>query len=353
MAPLRLQKLLAAKLPQFQKLCGAYETVNPNIPETLDKLGLTAECNQSAERYLLNNGISPEFLKEVVHATTRAWLADDLEDLNGLAALEAMNPADTDYIQPFRGGNYNLVYRLLKLSEVKVRLNTRVSRINRSQSGSYHLTAVAKDLADSSSTTDMEDYDAIIIATPLQGAGVDLDLGVDITETLTPYVERHVTHFTSQESDTLSTSFFNVSHAEEIPDKIFTARGMDPGPGFFSIDFSLADLGLDGCVVRTENLYKIVSATPLEDSMIAELLGKPKDSTLEEIGVRWVHRQAWPYASPKFRKGAMLDNIELADGIFYTGAGEEVVSSLEMSCRMGRLAADLFYYSLLEIPLEP
>ncbi len=41
----------------------------------------------------------------------------------------------------------------------------------------------------------------------------------------------------------------------------------------------------------------------------------------------------------------MLDSIELVNGVFYTGVGEDVVSTLEMSCRMGRLAARLLYYS--------
>ncbi len=86
--------------------------------------------------------------------------------------------------------------------------------------------------------------------------------------------------------------------------------------------------------------------------MIAKLLGNSEDSTLENLGVRWIHRQIWSHASPKFRNGAMLDNIEVADGVFYTGVGEEVVSSLEMSCRMGQLAANLLYYSKWAPELE-
>ena len=49
----------------------------------------------------------------------------------------------------------------------------------------------------------------------------------------------------------------------------------------------------------------------------------------------------------------MLDDIQIADGIFYTGIGDEVVSSLEMSCRMGRRAADVLYFEKFAPEIEP
>jgi len=350
LSPCRLRDWVARQLPQFQRLCGASETVNRNIPEALKNLGLSAESKQSAESYLRNR-ISPKFSREAIQATARALFAKDLNELNGLAALVAMNPADTDFVRPVLGGNYNLIYRLLKLSEAKLHLKTQVTKTTRSDHGGYHLTTAKTDLLDPSSTTEAAEYDAIIIATPLQGSGLDLDMAVHLTEALKPYVERHVTHFTSPLSDKLSPLFFNVSTAEEIPDTIFTT-GTNFDLGFYSIDSSLAHVGMDGCVATSENLYKVVSAAPTEDGMIAKLLGNSEDSTLENLGVRWIHRQIWSHASPKFRNGAMLDNIEVADGVFYTGVGEEVVSSLEMSCRMGQLAANLLYYSKWAPELE-
>jgi len=349
LSPRRLHDLVAEKLPQIKKLCGASQTVNRNIPETLDMLGLTAEQMHSAANYLRNNSISSDFSKDVVQATARAWFAHDLEDLNGLAALVAMNPADTDSIYV---GNHKLTYRLLKLSEAEIHLNTRVTQIKRSDHGTLHLTVTTREVPDHSSNTETAEYDAIIIATPLQGAGLELDLAVRVTDALTPYVERHVTHFTSPTSHTLSPSFFNVSTAEEIPDKIFTTRGIASDPGFFSIDSSFASLGVEGCLVKSENLYRLVTAAPLEDGFVAKLLGKPQNSTLAELGVRWIHPQSWPYASPRLSNAALLDNIEKADGVFFTRAGEEVVSSLEMSCRMGQLAAKLLYYSRWAPELE-
>ncbi len=57
-----------------------------------------------------------------------------------------------------------------------------------------------------------------------------------------------------------------------------------------------------------------------------------------------MQREEWKHAFLEYDGGgAMLDDMEIADGIFYTRVGEEVVSSLEMSCRTGRRAADLLY----------
>ncbi|KAI9847633.1 MAG: hypothetical protein M1837_002207 [Sclerophora amabilis] len=356
LSPRRLLDLVKTRLPQYQRLAGAYETVTPNLPEALDNLGLTAAYAQSADHYLLNNSVSLEYAKEVVQATTRAWLGHDLNELNGLAALVAMNTAETDSIQSVIGGNQKLIERLLKLSGAHLHLNTRATKITRSDHGRYRLhvtSADHQDLPDGPSVADAAEYDAIIIATPLQGARLDLDLGRfhGATRNVPVYAERHVTHFTSPLSRRLDPSYFNVSTAHEIPDQIFTTTmgnaASEADPDFFRIDSSLAAAGMDGCVAQSENLYKITSATAVEDGMIATLLGHPPNSALEDLGVRWVHRQVWPHASPKFRRNngaAMLDNIEIAPRVFYTGLSDEIVTSLEMSCRMGQLAANLLLY---------
>jgi hypothetical protein len=99
-------------------------------------------------------------------------------------------------------------------------------------------------------------------------------------------------------------------------------------------------------------MYKVVSATPIDSGMIFKLLGKPTNSTFEGIGVQWVHCQVWHQAFPEHSNNVMLNNIEIADGIFHTGVGEEIVSSLEMSCRMGRLAVKLLDYSQYTYPTE-
>ena len=111
----------------------------------------------------------------------------------------------------------------------------------------------------------------------------------------TPYVERHITYFTSAQPDTLPPASFNISTIDETPDKIFAPSTSSEvsDPGFFSIESSLAYLGTDGCITQSENVYKAVSAAPLDDSMIVKLLGKSPGDMVKGLGNRWVHRQVW------------------------------------------------------------
>lgn len=66
-----------------------------------------------------------------------------------------------------------------------------------------------------------------------------------------------------------------------------------------------------------------------------------------ELGLSWVHRKEWPLTVTHFEKGRPLPgDMEIADNIFDLGLAEDVISSMEMSCRMGRnvarkLAADV------------
>lgn len=347
-----MRKWLSEKLPLFRRLLGRWEYVNRNIPGDIENLGLTAELKSNAWSFL-QNLTSPEFAREIVQATTRAWFGQNLVTMHGLAALAAMNPAAIDSV--ISGGNYKLIERLIKLSDIDPHLNSTVTKIERSPVRKYRLNVKTPSHNDDQSPSNYEeaDYDAIIIAAPLQMANIEFDIDIHIaTRSPRPGTSRQVTHFTSP--NPLSPTYFNLSTSSSMPSKIYTITSADiPPPPFFSIEHSLASFRLDGCIEESENMYKVVTAAPLLDATILNLLGQDPDRALEDAEVRWVHREEWKHAFLEYDGGALLDDIELADGIFYTGAGEEVVSSLEMSCRMGRRAADLFYYEKFAPEVEP
>jgi hypothetical protein len=353
-SPHRLRKLLKDKLPRFRKLYGEHSYLNPNLLDVIQQLGLAAESELSAKDYLLENGISAEFLHDIVQPTVRALYAHDLGDLNGLSALVAMDPSAVYRISGGPGGNWELVYRLLRLSEAQIRLNSRVTKISRLAQGKYKVTASVRnilqdDTYNMSTKEEENEYDAVVIATNLKGASIEFDFTMPQTHSaLNPFVERHVTLVTSPIANTLSPRYFNLTTAAEIPDMIFTTQKSESGPGqeIFSIEWSWASTGIYGDVIKGENLYKITSAKPIPDSIIAEMFGKSPDTPLDSLDIRWIHRQVWPLASPKRTRGPQLDNIELTDGLFYTGIGEELVSSMEMSCRMGTQVADMIYRNL-------
>ena len=347
-----MRKWLSEKLPLFQRLLGRWEYANRSIPKDIEKLGLTAELKNDAWSFL-QNLTSPEFSREIVQAITRAWFGQNLATMHGLAALAAINPAPTDSL--INGGNHKLIERLIKLSDVDLQLNSTVTKIHTSPVRKYRLTVKTPSHHHNqpSSVKEEADYDVIIIAAPLQMANIEFDIDIQTaTSSPRPYASRHVTHFTSP--NLLSSAYFNLATGSSLPSNIYTTSSTNVlPPPFFSIEHSLASFGLDGCIAQSENLYKIVTASPLLDSTIMNLLGQDPNRTLGDAGVRWVHREEWKHAFLEYDGSAMLDNIEIADGMFYTGVGEEVVSSLEMSCRMGRRAADLLYNEKFAPGVEP
>jgi glycine/D-amino acid oxidase-like deaminating enzyme len=353
-SPYRLRRLLKDKLPRFRELYGEHSYINPNLLDVIQQLGLAAESEQSAKDYLLENGISPKYLQDIIQPTVRALYAHDLRDLNGLSALVAMNPLAVYRIGSGPRGNRELVHRLLCLSEAQIRLNSRVTKISRSAQGKYTVTASLRnilqdDTYDMSTVEEENKYDAVVIATNLNRADIQFDFPIPQTySAFTSFVKRHVTIVTSPIENTLSPRYFNLTTAEEIPDMIFTTHKSESGPRheIFSIEWSWAATPICGDVIKGENLYKITSAEPILDSIIAEMFGKSPDTPLDSLDIRWIHRQVWPLASPKRTRGPQLDNIELADELFYTGIGEDLVSSMEMSCRMGRKVADMIYRNL-------
>jgi hypothetical protein len=353
-SPRQLRRLLKDKLPRFRKFYGEHSYPNPNLLDVIQWLDLAAESEQSAQGYLLEHGISEEYLHDIIQPTVRALYAHNFGDLNGLAALLAMNPSAVYQIHSRLRGNSELVYRLLRLSEAQIRLNSRVTKISKSAQGKYIVTAFVRNVlqdgtSDLPAIEEEEEYDAVVIATHLQGAGIQIDFPLAQNHsTPNPFVERHVTFVILPITSTLSPRYFNLTSATAIPDMIFTTQKSKygPGPEIFCIERSRVAAGMQGCVGKEDNLYKIISAGPIPDSVIAEMFGEAPETPLDALDIRWIHNQVWPFAFPSRTGGARLNNMELANGLFYTGIGEELVSSMEMSCKMGGLVADMVFEKL-------
>lgn len=72
-------------------------------------------------------------------------------------------------------------------------------------------------------------------------------------------------------------------------------------------------------------------------------MGRSPETPLESVGIGWLHRKISPLASPATTRGPRLDSFEIADGLYYTGVGEQWVGSMEMSCRMARQVAQMIF----------
>lgn len=174
-----MRKWLSEKLPLFQSLLGRWTYASRNIPADIENLGLTAEVKYDAWS-LMQTLTSPEFSREVVQATTRTWLGQNLATMHGLAALAAMNPAATDSVM--NGGNHKVIERLINSSDIDLHLNSTVTKIQRLPTRRYRITVKTPSHHHDQSPPRSEeaDYDKIIIAAPFQMANIEFDFDIHI-----------------------------------------------------------------------------------------------------------------------------------------------------------------------------
>ncbi|KAL2044014.1 hypothetical protein N7G274_003535 [Stereocaulon virgatum] len=171
------------------------------------------------------------------------------------------------------------------------------------------------------------------------------------TTEVRPYIERHIALFSTLQQ--LSPRYFNQSTNFTVPETILTAPAhfvAEDANDIFGImvaaRFSQPPSDFDD---ELEYVYKITSSKPIHNDEIARLLGynldstgnKSESQTLDDLGVTWLHRQAWPHAYPQYNpEEPVRDSIEIAPDLFYTAAAEQTPSTMEMSCRMGKNVAE-------------
>lgn len=300
-----------------------------------------------------------ELVNEIIRAESRYRHARDLDQVNVLSSLLALRSAPNIGIHQ---GNQRLPHRMLKIGEAHIRLSTRVSRITVGEQRQWKIHAVSTDdQAKAQLSTFEEEFDIIILTASFAFNGIDIDPPISAlvpTAAVRPYVERHVTLFSTLHR--LSAKYFNQSTDTIVPENIVTA----PTQSVSEDDNDIFSITVANCVPppepsdeddELEYVYKITSSRPIPKDEIARLLGhkldsstgeESKDQTLHDLGVTWTHRQVWPHAYPQFDpKRPILDNIKIAPDLYYTAAAEEVLSTLEMSCRMGNNVAKYLYIS--------
>ena len=201
--------------------------------------------------------------------------------------------------------------------------------------------------------TKYQEFDQIILTAPLATANItsagDLNTSTPMLhiEEDTSYSDLHVTHVFTTEP--LSAKYFNAASASAIPHNILTTSYV---ADFLTISTSThrywgeyCPPELDYCIGMPEQAYlhKITSQRPPTDETLMALIDecyRPDLPLSNQTGIIWAHRQAWPKSVSYYRPGkSFFDAFKLGPGLFYTAGAQEVVSSMELACRMGQNAA--------------
>ena len=319
-----------------------------NVTRELESYALGGFVSQSATQYANDTGISPRYSSDLIDPCVGTRFMQDLVGVHSLAALMA---AQKTRVGPIRGSKIRLFERLIKLSDSELRLNKTVIRIGPGQERRYRITCSEQS---SHTVSEYQEFDKVVLAAPLSSANVNLGgLSTLNNAALPQYSEVHVTHFLTPAS--LSPTFFNLSSETCMTDKILVTGNASSHVNLYSISRS-TECWIDREYCQPsqpcdqlvcENLYRVVSGKHIEDRDLVGMVGElyDKDKLLHEQNMSWVHRQAWSSAVPAHRPTAgFLEQIQIAPGLFYLGAAEEIISSMEMSCRMAKNVAERLRY---------
>lgn len=345
LAPLRTKNLMKSTTGKFFEMYEEPHFPFHSLTSVLYDLGLTAVTSATGEQYLSENGIGALFAKEIIQASTRVNYAQNLPFIHGLEAMVCMA---TDGAMAVERGNWQIFAEMLKASGANVQLATQVEALDKQENGSYALKTRA--MEDEATTLDASVFfDSVILAAPYQYTNLSIKpASFHVPDTI-PYVELHVTLFTSPHL--LSPAFFNMPAGQAAPHVILTTLGPDEhaksGPagvgsaGFFSISLLRpVNNPKDG---SPEYLYKIFSPTPTNSTFLASLLDLRQHSADEDISeddISWIYRKVWnsyPYEFPR----VTFEETQLDDNLWYTSGIESFISTMETSSLMGKNVARL------------
>lgn len=343
LAPIRTMRLMKSTVASFLSLYN--EPIFPwrDLTEAVQNVGLLDVTAVTGEQYMAANGITGAFGHDVVQASTRVNYAQNLKYIHGLEAMVCMA---TDGAMSVDGGNWQIFDKMIRASNATTLLETEVTELIKQDDDSYVVSFSAVDRDEDS--VDSQSFDAVIVAAPYQFSDISLSPSAQHMPDEIPYVELHVTLFTSPHL--LSPVFFGMAADKPAPKVILTTlpdneeprrgNGGCGSPGFFSI--SLLRPIVNPQSGHQEYLYKIFSPAPPTTTFLTHLLGlkQPHEDSISEEDITWMYRKVWnsyPYEYPR----VTFDAIQLDENLWYTSSIESFISTMETSALSGMNVARL------------
>ena len=348
LAPVRTQNLMKKTVGAFLKMYEEPHFPFKSLSEKAYDLGLTEVTSTTGDYFLQSNQISTSFATDIVQASTRVNYAQNLGQLHGLETMVCMA---TDGAMAIEGGNWRIFQGMITAAGATVALNTSVKEIQR-RGSSYTICSTSEQSSGEESHD--EEFDSVIIATPLQFSDISITSALDHTPDKIRYVKLHVTLFASPHK--LSPTKFNLPADASVPGVILTTlpnnavtdNPTTPLSRFFSISTLRSVRNPSHIPPRREYLYKIFSRAPLDAPFMSELLGFPLDqshssSSMDAISkndVSWLYEKTWhsyPYLPPR----VTFEDPQLEANLWYTSGIESFISTMETSALMGMNVARL------------
>ena len=341
MSPIRTNNLMKKTVGNFLQM---YDDGFPfeSLSDVTRKVGLDQVTGVYGNDFLEHNGISTEFARDVVQASTRVNYAQNLRQIHGLETMVCMA---TDGAMSVKGGNWQIFDGMIKASDAGLALNMTVEMLSKTD-GMYNIEARSTSSAIGSSGYS-DDYDTVIMAAPVDQSNITFSPPLVSTPKPILYVSLHATLFTSPFR--LNPSAFNLPAGSDVPSTLLTTTSTDESDNgkilpFFSISTLRSVVNHEKSPPQSEYLYKIFSPAPYSDQDIKGLLEIDSHPSMDnkEI-ITWKYLKLWqsyPYLPPRTE----FDELQLdgKDGmLWYTSGIESFISTMETSSLMGMNVAKL------------
>ena len=343
LAPIRTQRLMKRIVGSFLQMYEEPYFPFRSLSQTAYDLGLTAVTSATGDVFLQQHHISPLFSTDIIQASTRVNYAQNLGEIHGLETMVCMA---TDGAMAVKGGNWQIFDRMLKTAGANLGLNISVTEVSQSDDGSYVVHATPGMSVKDIRGPLMDQYDSVILATPLQFSNIKLPSSLERLPDEIPYVKLYVSLFASPHR--LSPYMFDLSPDSAVPDVVLTtlpggAVIGDPSQ-FFSISILRSVKNPFHSPPRSEYLYKIFSPKPVEPSFLSKLLGFSTAAlTLTAISkddISWLYEKSW-HSYPYLPPGVTFEDPQLGQNLWYTSGIESFISTMETSSLMGMNVARL------------
>ena len=291
----RMLLILKQARQQISKLYREDEYNSYDINELFKSTGLDNWYGESLNSLLTKKGVNEVFIDEVITPITRTIYSQNA-DIGGFAGLSSVLSVYDGRSYSLSDGNSILPRRLVERSSAEIRLGQKVDLVEKTPEGSYRV----------STSKETEIFDAVIVATPLDLSGMNLDNISTGTQEPTQYktVHRRVMR------GTINPSYFGLSSSEKLPSMILTTKEAEPLTHFSIQKYENSD-----------SLLTISSNAPLDDDLFDKIMTRKKK----------VLEYRWKTAYPFFRSLKELPRIRLDERFMYLNAIESAASSMESS----------------------
>ncbi|ODH38739.1 hypothetical protein ACO22_02212 [Paracoccidioides brasiliensis] len=369
-APMKTQNLMKSTLNRFLKLYKFPYFPFQSLSDAAMSAGLAEATWTSGAEYLKDNGVSEQFAREIIQASTRVNYGQNLPLIHGLETMVCMA---TDGAVAVEGGNWQIFQSMLNASKATVHLNSPVTSIELSGNKTYKVTHRNPD-----NTLAEDTVDHVVIANPFQFSNISISPRLKRPIDSPHYVNLHVTIFATPYK--LSPSYFKMPADSSVPEVVLTtlppdvklgARTDGVGPAQFWCISTLQkvqppETTRNGLPPGPHYVYKIFSPKQLKASFLSQILGIDgvrlldnnstsntdddggeatyrDDQSIADISpshISWSYEKVWqsyPYLYPR----VTFEDIKLAPNLWYTSGMESFISTMETSSLSGMNVAAL------------